>query len=256
MHDHIDIAADIVASFEGFSATPYRCPAGVLTIGYGHTRSAGPPSFDRSSKWSKETARKVLRQTLEGKYQETAKRQVGPRWDKLEAHQKAALISFVYNVGSLTLKGGRPSGLLRAVKAGLGTRAEFMKWVRGGGRELPGLVRRRKAEAALYEGDIPEAYRIAGVAPPRVEKPTPGIVDTPRHPERVAVAVRSKPAAKVVAEATALGAIPAVPATFANAEDNVLWFALAGAIVFAIVLAFGLLREVRSVDEAYAAGDM
>lgn len=63
-----------------------------------------------------------------------------------------ALVSFHYNTGAL----GR-STLLRKHNAGNydGAAFEFERWVKAGGRQLAGLVRRRAAEAALYERDLP-----------------------------------------------------------------------------------------------------
>lgn len=63
-----------------------------------------------------------------------------------------ALVSFTFNCGTANLKS---STLLRKHNAGdyAGAAAEFGKWTRAAGRVLPGLVRRRAAEAALYRGE-------------------------------------------------------------------------------------------------------
>lgn len=68
----------------------------------------------------------------------------------ISQHQFDALLSFTYNVGTGNLA---RSTLLRKVKANPrapSIRGEFSRWVYGGGKRLPGLVRRRKMEAALY----------------------------------------------------------------------------------------------------------
>ena len=68
----------------------------------------------------------------------------------ISQHQFDALLSFTFNVGTGNLA---RSTLLRKVKANpkdLSIRGEFSRWVYGGGKRLPGLVRRRKMEADLY----------------------------------------------------------------------------------------------------------
>lgn len=67
-------------------------------------------------------------------------------------HQRAALISFAYNVGLQALK---ESTLLRLHNAGdyAGAAAQFARWGKAGGRVLAGLTRRREAEAAVYRGE-------------------------------------------------------------------------------------------------------
>jgi lysozyme len=69
----------------------------------------------------------------------------------LADHQLAALISFAYNCGLRALGG---STLLRLVNAGdfPGASAQFPKWSRAGGRVMAGLVRRRAAERACFDG--------------------------------------------------------------------------------------------------------
>jgi GH24 family phage-related lysozyme (muramidase) len=65
-------------------------------------------------------------------------------------HQFDALVSFHYNTGAIAR-----ATLTRLHKAGRFDEAaiEFGKWIHAGGRRLPGLVRRRRAEAALYRGE-------------------------------------------------------------------------------------------------------
>lgn len=68
----------------------------------------------------------------------------------INSKQRDALVSFAYNVGLLNLK---HTTLIRKVNAGYHAAAaqQFGKCVYGGGKILPGLVRRRAAEAALYQ---------------------------------------------------------------------------------------------------------
>ena len=134
----------LIRRFEGFSPTPYRCPAGVMTIGYGHTARAGASLPERISHAEAEAllaedSRRALA---------ALKRHIP---QKLEQHQVDALVSFIYNVGA----GAFARSTLRKVLArGWMDEApgEMMRWVHAGGKKLPGLVARRAAEVALFRG--------------------------------------------------------------------------------------------------------
>lgn len=143
-------AADIVAAlcrrFEGWRSRPYVCPAGVPTIGYGATHyldgrrvtMADPPI-------SRETGERLLMRQITGTYLPGALA-LCPMADT--DGRKAAMADFAFNLGLTRLKG---STLRRRVLAGdwEGARTELMRWTRGGGRVLPGLVARRRAEVDL-----------------------------------------------------------------------------------------------------------
>ena len=75
---------------------------------------------------------------------------------ELTQNQFDALVDFAYNAGVGALQ---KSTLLKKVNAGKFDEvpAEFMKWTKGGGKELPGLVRRRRAEVKLWRGLDTEA---------------------------------------------------------------------------------------------------
>ena len=134
---------DLIKSFEGFSPTAYLCPAGVWTIGYGHT--AGVSEGDSVDE---DTAEDFLREDLAdaegavGKYVKVPLKQ----W------QFDALVSFAFNLGAGNLYS---STLLKKVNRNpddQSIRQEFEKWVYADGRVLQGLVDRRKAEADMYFG--------------------------------------------------------------------------------------------------------
>lgn len=137
----------LIKSFEGYhrklkdgSCTAYRCPAGVLTIGWGCTEGVREGMV-----WTEAEAEAALRR-------EIAKFEAGvARLATVELNQNQfdALVSFSYNVGLGAL--GK-STLLKRVNAGQHDKvpAELAKWKRGGGKVLPGLVARRTREAALY----------------------------------------------------------------------------------------------------------
>lgn len=132
----------MIKGFEGLVLKAMRCPAGVWTIGYGHTSGVRPGDM-------------ITREAANAQFEadiELFERRLQPLLAgvSLNQNQYDALVSFSFNVGSGAL--GR-STLLRLVKANPSDpaiRGEFMKWVKGGGKTLPGLVKRRQREADLY----------------------------------------------------------------------------------------------------------
>lgn len=135
----------LVKEFEGLRLKSYRCPAGIWTIGYGHTSSAGAPTVDSGLEITKEEAEAILRRDMV-QYEDGVKKLVKV---ELSQGQFDALVDFAYNAGVGALA---KSTLLKKVNAEKFDEvpAEFMKWTRGGGKELPGLVRRRRAEVKLW----------------------------------------------------------------------------------------------------------
>ena len=140
----------LIRRFEGFRADAYRCPAGVWTIGYGHTSQAGPPAVRPGMVVGAEEAERMLRDDVQ-RFADG----VGPLLAReVSAAQFSALVSFAYNVG---LPAFRSSSVLRAVNAGRlhDVPARLRLWVKAGGRVLPGLERRRAAEAELFMTEMP-----------------------------------------------------------------------------------------------------
>lgn len=133
---------DLIKSFEGFRGEAYKCPAGVWTIGYGHTFMV-----KEGDKMTEEEAERQLRKDVTN-FEVNVRACTIPR---LNDHQIDALTSLAYNIG---IEAFRKSTLLRIINRGGTTeaeiRAQFDRWVKAGGKTLPGLVRRRKAEADLY----------------------------------------------------------------------------------------------------------
>lgn len=138
---------ELIKSFEGFRSAPYKCPAGIPTIGYGATFYPGGAKVKMTDKAiTEEEAVDILKQMLTNfeKYVDSYCR------DDINQNQFDALVSFAYNLGPANLKA---STLLKKVNLNPNDetiRAEFMKWVKAGGKTLKGLVRRREAEANLY----------------------------------------------------------------------------------------------------------
>lgn len=133
---------DLIKSFEGLRLSAYKCPAGVWTIGYGTTAGVKP-----GQSITKERAEELLRDDVK-RFEDQVLRLVKV---PLTQGQLDALVSFTYNLGAANLGN---STLLRLLNAGdyKGAAAQFDRWTKAGGKELPGLVKRRAAERALFEG--------------------------------------------------------------------------------------------------------
>jgi lysozyme len=138
---------EMIKTFEGFRGTPYKCSAGVPTIGYGATFYPGGKKVTMTdAAITEEQAVELLANMLVSfeKYVDSY------CVDTITQNQFDALVSFAYNLGPANLKA---STLLKKVNANPNDESiklEFLKWVKAGGKTLKGLVRRREAEAELY----------------------------------------------------------------------------------------------------------
>jgi lysozyme len=151
------VATDNIMAFEGLhklrpdgKVEAYPDPASggdPWTIGYGAT-GAG---IRRGTVWTKEEAQERLRRDVE-RFAAGVREALGDA--ATTQGEFDALVSFAFNVGLGNLE---KSTLLRKHKAGdkQGAALEFGKWTMASGRRLPGLVRRRQAEAAIYQGRRP-----------------------------------------------------------------------------------------------------
>ncbi len=141
------MAAALCRPFEGLRLQPYICPAGYPTIGYGTVwKPDGIKVTMEHPPISKETAEEWLVHELRHNYLAGVLK-ASP---SLLARPRAlgALTDFAYNLGVARY---RASTLRKRVDAGdwEDAKEQLMLWTRGGGKVLPGLVRRRQAEAAL-----------------------------------------------------------------------------------------------------------
>lgn len=139
---NIEKGLNLIKKFEGCPNTngvcyPYKCPAGVLTIGYGHTKGV-----KKTDTMTVEQAEMLLKEDLLKIY--------CPKIDKynkkynFNENEYNALLSFCYNLGSidqLTANGTRS-------KQVIGEKIKL--YTKAGGKTLNGLVRRRNEEYALY----------------------------------------------------------------------------------------------------------
>ena len=135
------IGRNLIKQFEGFSRTAYLCPAGVWTVGYGHTQGV-----HEGDTVTEEQADVFLQQDLKA-----AEDTVNATGLKLSQLQFDALVSLVYNIGSGNFNN---STLLKLLRQDTKPRPELEKWWKvwnkAGGQTLKGLVRRRAAEYTLY----------------------------------------------------------------------------------------------------------
>lgn len=127
--------------FEGCELTAYRCNAGVLTIGYGHTSGV-----KAGQQITKSDAEKLLREDISNVEKQMSK----VIKSKLNQGQYDAVVSFVFNIGIGKFK---TSTLLKKINANANDKSignEFRRWVYCNGVKLAGLVTRREWEARRY----------------------------------------------------------------------------------------------------------
>ena len=141
-------AIALIKKFESCKLAAYKCPAGKDTIGYGHTG----PDVHPGLTITQAQADALLAADLK-KFSDGVDALVTV---PINSNQRGALICFAYNVGlgigAITPVGLKHSTLLRKVNAGdhAGAAEQFSRWDLAAGKVLPGLVKRRAAEAALY----------------------------------------------------------------------------------------------------------
>lgn len=142
-----DKGYDLIKKFEGYSDKPYKCPAGISTIGYGNTfYPNGTKVKITDPKITREYANEILAHTAD-QFAEDVLKLVK---SNISVNQLNALTSFAYNVGMGNLA---KSTLLKLVNINPNDAMiakEFLKWNKAGGKVLNGLTNRRIAESALY----------------------------------------------------------------------------------------------------------
>ena len=139
---------NLIKQFEGFLAKPYKCPAGIPTIGYGATYYPNGLKVSMTDKAITEGQASTMLMNMLRTYEKSVDSFCR---DDINQNQFDALVAFAYNVGVNALKG---STLLKKVNNNpqdVTIRNEFLKWNKANGRALNGLTNRRIAEADLYE---------------------------------------------------------------------------------------------------------
>jgi len=150
---YLDTAAKIIAEFEGYRGQPYKCPAGVWTIGFGTTYypNGNLVKFG-DAPVSKEKAMEMLNHHIDNVIVPTLSKQI-PTWGTMNGNQKAAMVSFAYNVGSHFYGNANFKTITRALSTKENWNqipSALMLYVNPGTKFEAGLKRRRKAEGDLW----------------------------------------------------------------------------------------------------------
>lgn len=166
---------ELVKRFEGLHTQAYRCPAGIWTIGYGHT-SGVKPGTEVTAKQAEQLLNEDLLESG-GRVEQLVK-------VPLTDNQFSALVSFTFNAGAGSLQA---STLLRRLNTRDydGVPVELAKWVKatdprtGQKVALPGLVRRRAAEADLWlQTETDDPFLCSPDMPQKVQVDEPGLLYT------------------------------------------------------------------------------
>jgi lysozyme len=132
---------ELIKKFEGCRLKAYKCSAGVPTIGYGNTYYENGDKVKIGDTITLERAEQLLKELVKKYYHQH---------ENITQNQFNAITSFCYNVGNANYNKSTLKKKLLKNPNDPTIRDEFMKWNKGGGKELLGLTRRRKAEADLY----------------------------------------------------------------------------------------------------------
>ena len=139
---------DLIKIYEGCRLTSYKCPAGVYTIGYGHTAGV-----KKGQKITQKQAENFLRSDLKQFENGLLRSVTAP----LNQNQFDALVSFCYNCGLSAFKSSTLRKKLNA-KDYAGASKEFERWNKSNGHILAGLTKRRKAERKLFNTPVYDYY--------------------------------------------------------------------------------------------------
>ena len=160
---------ELIKKWEGVRLKAYRCSAGVLTIGYGHTSAAGAPQVTEGMTISQQDADDILGRDLvkyEAAVQNTLTRSANQ-------NQFDACVSLCFNIGPAAFA---KSSVARRFNEGdaMGAADAFRFWNKAGGKVITGLVRRRDDERALFLRPVtvapaPTPARATTVPEPTVE---------------------------------------------------------------------------------------
>lgn len=132
---------ELIKRFEGCILKAYKCPANVWTIGYGHTSDV-----KEGDKITMQQAESLLLIDLASRERFIDSLNLG-----FNENQFSALVSLVYNIGQGNFNKSPLFAQLKKDKNDLkNIELGFNRHVYGGGKKLPGLIKRRKAEFELY----------------------------------------------------------------------------------------------------------
>lgn len=136
-------AYQLIKQFEGLRLEAYLCPAGIWTIGYGHTSDVSPNSFITIQEADEYLHRDVA----------SVEMQLNKLNLSLSQCQWDAIVSFVFNVGIGNFKASTLLAKIRINPDDNSIMDEFLRWVHANGKVMRGLQKRRLAEMKLYFSD-------------------------------------------------------------------------------------------------------
>ena len=137
---------NLIKQFEGCRLTAYQCSAGVWTIGYGHT-----VGVYKGMKISQAQADAFLKQDIAKFEKYINNPSYVPFTEQLNQNQFDALVSFAFNLGQGNVKKLCVGRNINQITSAM------QQYCKAAGKTLPGLQRRRKAEAALYNKKVEDS---------------------------------------------------------------------------------------------------
>lgn len=142
-----DAGVNLIISFEGLKLSAYLDSVGIPTIGYGTTRY---PDGSKVSLNDPEITETQAREYLEHEMNKAAAAIESSAQVTLNDNEFAALVCFSYNVGIAAFQGSTLLKMLNANQDRTAVADQLLRWNKAGGKELPGLTRRRQAERSLF----------------------------------------------------------------------------------------------------------
>lgn len=135
-----DKLKQLIRSFEGLELKAYLCPAGVLTIGIGHTKGVKKGDVITEKK-----AYELLEEDIKPIEEYLNKLNVCNTQGEFDA-----LVDFIFNLGVGNFKSSTLYKYIKQKKTDKEICDQLMRWVYAGGKKLSGLVKRREAECDLW----------------------------------------------------------------------------------------------------------
>ncbi len=218
----------------------YLCPAGVQTIGWGHTNDHGT-KFNITTRWTRDQCDREFVSDMKVFEDHVDKLAKVP----LTYWERDALISWSYNCGGPT-----SSGVWTALNTGRKNEVpeRLARWNKGGGRVLNGLVRRRKSEGLLFQGKITDALKVAQTSVPG-QMPQSREIPTPTVPE---LAARTKREVGTAAAGTAAAGGVATTLTKSNEAAVATAVLVVFAVAVVVVAALAARKKWAALREDWA----
>ena len=138
---------DLIKSFEGLSLKPYKCSAGVPTIGYGSTYYENGIKVQMSDAPITGARAEILLKNVADRFAQKVANLIKK---PITQNQFNALVSFAFNVGSGALASSTLLKLVNENPNNAMISKEFLKWKKANGKTIQGLTNRRIKESALY----------------------------------------------------------------------------------------------------------